>query len=185
MRELGSFDGSIFESSSQLICTSLSPSFTFLTHAHSGLAPRPWTATMLRKRPNGKFMLGLRWWYLRLTQRKAAGLHKALSTQALPEILPFLDASSKKSLTGCVCLLRRIDAKKVFAVTTWRQPWVDYSLTSSNQTQKMMDNWGKCVTRMLKEVLCCSFSRSRISSIYIYFYRDIDVDRGVVYQENR
>ena len=48
IRELGSFAGSRFSSASQLTCTSLSPSFTFLIHAQSGLAPRPCTATILR-----------------------------------------------------------------------------------------------------------------------------------------
>ena len=48
IRELGSFAGSIFLSASQLTCT-LFPSPTFLIHAQSGVAPSPWTATMLKK----------------------------------------------------------------------------------------------------------------------------------------
>ena len=54
---------------------------------------------MLGREPNGKYIRsGLRCSYLRLTLRKAAALHEALSDQALPDIPPFLETLEQRSL---------------------------------------------------------------------------------------
>ena len=81
---------------------------------------------MLRRRPHGKYLrLGLRCWHFRLTLRKAAALHKALSDQAPlvpPEIPPFLDTLSKEASTGCRCRFTKGETKTELAVAKWHQP---------------------------------------------------------------